>query len=67
MLNMVQKNPGVKDSRVKVYGINFDNSFIEAFSFKINDLFVIFVRQSVPLQNSLEHELQHILNDDFSG
>ncbi len=37
MLNIVQKNPGVKDSRVREYGINFDNSFIKAFSFKVNE------------------------------
>ena len=66
MLNIVQKNPGVKDSRVREYGINFDNSFIEAFSFKVNELFVIFIKQSAPLQNSLENELRHIIEDDYS-
>jgi len=66
MLNVVQKNPGVKDSRVREYGIDFDNSFIEAFSFKANDYFVILIKKSAPLRDSLEHELKHILDDDYS-
>ena len=66
MLNIVQKNPGVKDSRVREYGIDFDNSLIEAFSFKAENYFVILVKQSAPLQECLEHELRHILNDDYS-
>jgi len=65
MLNIVQKNPGVKDSRVREYGVDFDNSFIEAFSFKVEDCFVVFVKQSAPLQESLEHEFRHILYGDY--
>lgn len=65
MLNVVQKNPGVKDSRVREYGVDFDNSLIEAFSFKANDYFVILIKQSVPLKDSLEHELKHIQNDAY--
>ena len=65
MLNVVQKNPGVKDSRVREYGLDFDNSLIKAFSFKANDYFVILVKQSAPLRESIEHELKHILNDDY--
>lgn len=67
MLNLVQKNPGVEDSRVREYGVDFDNRFIEAYSFRVNEgYFVVLVKQSVPLQESLEHELRHILNDDYS-
>ena len=65
MLNVVQKNPGVKDSRVREYGVDFDNSLIEAFSFKANDYFVILIKQSAPLKDSLEHELKHIQNDAY--
>ena len=66
LLNLVQKNPGVVDSGVREYGVDFDNSFIEAFSFKIEDCFVVFVKQSAPLRVCLVHELKHILNDDYS-
>ena len=51
--------------RVREYGVDFDNSFIEAFSFKVEDCFVVFVKQSATLQKSLEHELRHILYDDY--
>jgi hypothetical protein len=67
LLNLLQKNPGVKDSRVREYGVDFDNRFIEACSFRMNEgYFVVLVKQSAPLQISLEHELNHILNDDYS-
>ena len=41
LLNLVQKNPGVVDYRVREYGVDFDNLFIEAFSFKVEDCFVV--------------------------
>ena len=66
LLNLVQKNPGVVDTRIREYGVDFDNSFIEAFSFKVEDCFVVFVKQSAPLRSCLVHELKHILNDDYS-
>ena len=66
LLDIVQKNPGVVDSRVREYGVDFDDSFIEAFSFKVEDCFVVFVKQSAPLRSCLVHELKHILNDDYS-
>ena len=62
-LESVQKNPSVKDTRVKEYGVDFDNKFIEAFSFEAKNRFVIVVKQSVPLASSLEHEMEHILKD----
>jgi hypothetical protein len=59
LLERVQENLGVKDTRVKEYGVNFDNKFIEAFFFKVRAYFVIVIRKSVPLEVSLEHELKH--------
>jgi len=60
LLDRVQKNPGVKDTRVKEYGLLFDNKFIEAFSFKVNSHFLILIKQSAPFAPSLEHELIHL-------
>jgi len=59
LLERVQKNPGVKDTRMKEYGLDFDNKFIEAFSFKVRGHFLILIKQSAPLDASLEHELRH--------
>ena len=66
LLNQVQKNQWVKDTRVKEYGLEFDNKYIEAFSFKARKRFFILIRQSVPLAASIEHELRHILAEDLS-
>jgi hypothetical protein len=42
MRNLLQKNPGVKDTMVGEYGIDFDNYFIEACSFRgIEGYFVV--------------------------
>lgn len=30
LLELLHKNPGVADSRVKEYGVDFDDGFIEA-------------------------------------
>jgi hypothetical protein len=60
LLERVQKNPGVKDTRVKEYGLFFDNKFIEAFSFKVEGHFLILIKQSAPFASSLEHELTHL-------
>jgi hypothetical protein len=49
----------VEDTRVKEYGVDFDNRFIEAFSFKVRGYFLIVIRKSVSLEASLEHELRH--------
>jgi len=56
----VQANPGVEDTRVREYGVDFDNRFIEAFSFKVEGYFLIVIRKSVSLETSLEHELRHL-------
>jgi hypothetical protein len=61
ILEQIQKTPGVKDTRIKEYGVDFDNSFIEACSFEFEDHWLILVKQSASLRDSLEHELKHIL------
>jgi len=60
LLERVQKNPGVKDTRVKEYGLFFANKFIEAFSFKVEGHSLILIKQSAPFASSLEHELTHL-------
>jgi len=60
LLERVQKNPSVKDTRIKEYGLDFDNKFIEAFSFKAKGHFLILIKQSAPFASSLEHELRHL-------
>jgi hypothetical protein len=62
-IDIMHSNPGVKDTRVKEYGINFDDTYIEACSFKVNNQFFIVVRQSAPLTDSVEHELRHIITN----
>jgi hypothetical protein len=45
-LKLLQKNKGVIDARVKEYGMNFNNEFIEAFTFEFEGHLIIFVRES---------------------
>ena len=59
-LALLQKQNKVIDTRVKEYGVKIDNEFIEACTFKFKGPFIIFVEQTVPLVNALEHELRHI-------
>ncbi len=66
LLDLLHKNPGVEDSRVREYGVDFDDVFIEAYSFQFEGYFVVYVKQSASLTVCLEHELKHILNDDYS-
>jgi len=46
--------------------VDFDNSFIEAFSLKVSDSFVIVVKQSARLRDCLEQEFKHTLKDDYT-
>lgn len=55
----------VIDTRVKEYGVKIDNKFIEACTFRFKEHFIIFVRQTVPLVNALEHELRHVASWNF--
>jgi hypothetical protein len=63
LLEIVQKNPSMKDTRIKEYGVDFDNQFIEAFSFKVEGHFLIIIKKTVSLNASLEHELRHIISE----
>jgi|WetSurMetagenome_2_1015567.scaffolds.fasta_scaffold450521_2 hypothetical protein len=60
-LKLVQSNKGVIDTRIKEYGVEVDNLFIEAFTFEFKRHKVIFVKKSADLADSLEHELRHWL------
>ncbi len=60
LLKRVQENLGVEDTRIKEYGVDFDNRFIEAFSSMVKGYFLIVIRKSVPFEASLEHELRHL-------
>jgi hypothetical protein len=59
-LKLLQKNGSVIDTRVKEYGVNFNNKFIEACTFEFEGHLIVFVRESVPLVDALEHELRHV-------
>ena len=59
-LKLLQKSDGVIDTRVKEYGVDFNNKFIEACTFEFEGHLVIFVKESVPLVDALEHELRHV-------
>ena len=65
-LALLQKQNWVIDTRVKEYGVKFDK-FIEAYTFKLKGYFVIFVKQTVPLVDVLEHELRHVASWNFKG
>ncbi len=64
LLELLQKNQGAEDSRVKEYGVDFDDRFIEACSFVFEGYFMVYVKQSASLDVCLEHELKHILSDE---
>lgn len=66
-LNLLQKQKSVIDTRVNEYGAKIDNKFIEACTFKFKGHFVIFVKQTVPLVDALNHELTHIASWNFKG
>jgi hypothetical protein len=59
-LELLQKKNKVIDTRVKEYGVKVDNKFIEACTFRFKGHFVIFVKQTIPLVEALEHELKHV-------
>ena len=66
MLKLLQKNPGVIDTRVKEYGVDFNDKYIDACTFVFEQAFIILVKQSADLIESLEHELNHISRGEFS-
>ena len=66
-LELLQKQDKVIDTRVKEYGERVDNKFIEACTFRFEGHFVVFVKQTVPLVDALEHELRHIASWNFKG
>lgn len=64
-LELLQKRKSIIDTRVREYGKKIDNKFIEACTFKFKGHFVIFVKQTVPLAEALNHELKHIASWNF--
>ena len=59
-LELVQKNKRIIDTRVLEYGLRVPNQFIEALTFEFKGHLIIFVKQTVPLVDALEHELRHV-------
>jgi len=59
-LELVQKNKRIIDTRVSEYGVRVPNQFIEALTFEFKGHLIIFVKQTVPLVDALEHELRHV-------
>ena len=61
-INLIKKNKGVRDTRVKEYGIDFGDKIIEACTFEFEGHLIVFIKESAALQESLEHELKHVSN-----
>jgi hypothetical protein len=59
-LELVQENKRIIDTRVSEYGLKIPNQFVEALTFEFKGHLVIFVKQTVPLVDALEHELRHV-------
>ena len=59
-LELVQKNKRMIDTRVAEYGLKVPNQFIEALTFEFEGHLIIFVKQTTPLVDALEHELRHV-------
>ncbi len=66
-LELLQKNKRIIDTRVSEYGLKVPNQFIEACTFEFKGHLIIFVKQTVPLVNALEHELKHVASWDASA
>jgi len=66
-LDLLQKQKRVIDTRVKEYGVDFDNKFIEACTFEFKGHLVILVKETVSLVDVLEHELRHVASWNFQG
>jgi hypothetical protein len=65
VLGSLRKNKGVVDTRKKEYGVDFDDNFVDACTFEFKGHLIIFVKESAPLAECLEHELQHVKNWKF--
>jgi len=59
-MKSLQKKKGAIDTRMEEYGVDFDNELIEALTFEFEENIIIFVKQSVPLADALNHELKHV-------
>ena len=59
-VKLLQKKNGVTDTRVEEYGVDFDNRLIDACTFEFEGHMIVFVKESAPLQDTLEHELRHV-------
>ena len=59
-VELLQKNKGVTDARLEEYGLDFDNKLIEACTFEFEGHLIVLVKESVPLDDALEHELRHV-------
>jgi hypothetical protein len=67
MLKLLQKNPSVIDTTVKEYGVDFNDKYIEACTFVFEEAFIILIKQSADLMESLKHEFVHISKGEFSS
>jgi len=59
-VKLLQKKKGVTDTRLEEYGVDFDNRLIDACTFEFEGHMIVFVKESVPLVDVLEHELRHV-------
>jgi hypothetical protein len=59
-VNLINQNKKVTDTRIKEYGLDFDNKYIEACTFEFEGQMIVFVKKSANLGESLYHELKHV-------
>lgn len=67
VLEILQKNKGIIDTKVKEYGFDFGNEFVEACTFEFDGRLIIFVKASAVLDETLEHELRHVKDWKFQN
>jgi hypothetical protein len=65
-LDLLRKQENILDTRVREYGLDFPNEYIEACTFKFKESWIILVKKSVSLHDALEHELSHIHSGNVS-
>lgn len=59
-VRLIRKNENITDTRVTEYGVDFNNTLIEASTFEFKGNMIVFVKESASLEAALKHELEHI-------
>jgi hypothetical protein len=51
----------------KEYGVDFDDGFVDACTFEFKGHLIVFVKESAPLEECLEHEFRHVKDWKFQA